>query len=104
MIITLCGSCKFKSEMMKLAEKLTLEGNCVLTRLDLIRSCQDSYTAGVPEFEHLNKTRAAKCGFQVRKILFSRSKKVKSINKNFEYSFHCLYRSEKAPVAPEYSA
>ena len=30
-IITLCGSLKFKKEMMKVAEKMTLEGYCVLT-------------------------------------------------------------------------
>ena len=30
-IITLCGSIKFKDEFMKVQEKLTLEGNIVLT-------------------------------------------------------------------------
>lgn len=30
-IITLCGSLKFQKEMMIVAEKLALEGNCVLT-------------------------------------------------------------------------
>ena len=30
-IITLCGSLKFKHEMMIVAEKMALEGNCVLT-------------------------------------------------------------------------
>ncbi len=30
-IITLCGSLKFKKEMMIVAEKLALKGNCVLT-------------------------------------------------------------------------
>lgn len=30
-VITICGSLKFKKEMMIVAEKLTLEGNCVLT-------------------------------------------------------------------------
>ncbi len=44
-IITMCGSYKFKSEMTKLAEKLTLEGNCVFTPIDLTRSGQDTYTA-----------------------------------------------------------
>ena len=44
-IITMCGSHKFKSEMTKLAEELTLEGNCVLTPIDLTRSGQDAYTA-----------------------------------------------------------
>ena len=30
-IITLCGSLKFQKEMMKVAEKMALKGNCVLT-------------------------------------------------------------------------
>ena len=30
-IITLCGSLKFQKEMMEIAEKLDLEGNCILT-------------------------------------------------------------------------
>jgi len=44
-IITLCGSYRFKSEMTKVAEELTLKGNCVLTPIDLTRSGQDAYTA-----------------------------------------------------------
>ena len=30
-IITLCGSLKFQKEMMVVAEKMALEGNCILT-------------------------------------------------------------------------
>lgn len=30
-VITLCGSLKFKKEMMEIAEKMGLEGNCILT-------------------------------------------------------------------------
>lgn len=30
-IITLCGSLRFQKEMMIMAEKMALEGNCVLT-------------------------------------------------------------------------
>ena len=30
-IITLCGSLKFQKEMMEIAEKIALEGNCILT-------------------------------------------------------------------------
>lgn len=30
-IITICGSLKFQKEMMEIAQKLALEGNCVLT-------------------------------------------------------------------------
>ena len=30
-VITLCGSLKFQKEMMVIAEKMSLEGNCILT-------------------------------------------------------------------------
>lgn len=30
-IITLCGSMKFQKEMMIVAQKMALEGNCILT-------------------------------------------------------------------------
>lgn len=30
-IITLCGSLKFRKEMMEIAEEMALDGNCVLT-------------------------------------------------------------------------
>lgn len=30
-VVTICGSLKFQKEMMIIAEKLALEGNCVLT-------------------------------------------------------------------------
>ena len=30
-IITLCGSLKFQNEMMIVAQKMALEGNCILT-------------------------------------------------------------------------
>lgn len=30
-VITLCGSLKFQKEMMKMAEKMSLEGYCILT-------------------------------------------------------------------------
>lgn len=44
-VITLCGSYKFKNEMAKVAEELTLQGICVLTPIDLTRSRKDVYTA-----------------------------------------------------------
>ena len=30
-VVTLCGSFKFKDDMMKLAEEMTLNGDCILT-------------------------------------------------------------------------
>ncbi len=42
-IITLCGSYRFKKEMAKLAERLTLGGNCVLAPIELGRE-KEAYT------------------------------------------------------------
>ena len=36
-VITICGSYRFKKEMIDIAEKLTLEGNCVLMPNELSR-------------------------------------------------------------------
>lgn len=35
-IITICGSMKFQKEMMIIAEKMALEGNCILTPVYLV--------------------------------------------------------------------
>ena len=43
-IITVCGSLRFRDEIMKVAEKMELEGNCVLTPIFQINSSKDSYT------------------------------------------------------------
>lgn len=43
-IITICGSYKFKKEMIKIAEKMTLKGNCMLMPNDLTKTNKDSYT------------------------------------------------------------
>ena len=43
-VITICGSYKFKKEMVLAAEKLTLEGNCVLMPNELSRNSKDDYT------------------------------------------------------------
>lgn len=43
-VITICGSYKYKKEMIEIAEKLTLEGNCVLMPNELSRPTKESYT------------------------------------------------------------
>lgn len=43
-IITICGSYKFKKEMVEISEKMTLRGNCVLTPIELTKSDKDAYT------------------------------------------------------------
>lgn len=42
-VITICGSYKFQKEMKEIAEKLELEGNCVLTPIDLTKD-KENYT------------------------------------------------------------
>lgn len=40
-ITTLCGSLKFQKEMMIIAEKMALEGNCILTPVyPIIENCE----------------------------------------------------------------
>ena len=40
-IITLCGSLKFQKEMMSMAEKMALEGNCILTPVyPILENCE----------------------------------------------------------------
>ncbi|MBQ4522412.1 MAG: hypothetical protein IJA10_05595 [Lachnospiraceae bacterium] len=40
-IITLCGSLKFQKEMMMVAEKMALKGNCILTPVyPIIENCE----------------------------------------------------------------
>lgn len=43
-VITVCGSYRFKKEMIDIAEKLTLEGNCVLMPNELSRSSKNDYS------------------------------------------------------------
>ena len=43
-IITVCGSYKFKDEMIQITEKMTLMGNCMLTPNELTRHGKDAYT------------------------------------------------------------
>lgn len=43
-IITVCGSYKFKKEMMEITEKMALKGNCMITPIDLTKHDKDAYT------------------------------------------------------------
>lgn len=43
-IITVCGSYKFKKEMMEITEKLALKGNCMITPIELTKQSKDAYT------------------------------------------------------------
>lgn len=43
-VITVCGSYKFKKEMIEITEKMTLKGNCMLTPNELAKSDKNAYT------------------------------------------------------------
>lgn len=43
-VITVCGSLKFKDEMMKIAEEMELKGNCVLTVIYPTNPDKDAYS------------------------------------------------------------
>ena len=49
-VITICGSLKFKNEMMKVAEQLSLGGNCVITP---VYPTEDNYTRTAEQIENL---------------------------------------------------
>ena len=44
-IITICGSLKFEADIKKWAEKLTLEGNCVLSIIYPVTAGVETYTS-----------------------------------------------------------
>lgn len=43
-IITVCSSLRFKDEMMKIAEKIELQGNCVIAPIYPTNPDKDAYT------------------------------------------------------------
>ena len=49
-VITLCGSLKFKKQMMEVAEKLALEGNCIITP---VYPTKEDYTRTDEQMENL---------------------------------------------------
>lgn len=94
-IITVCGSMKFINEMMDIAEKLELEGNCLLMPLfNSNRSNKDSYTeeeGKILDQMHKEKIKLADAIIVVNKdnyIGSSTSKEIefaKSLNKEILY-------------------
>lgn len=56
-IITLCGSLKFKEKMMEVAEKLALEGNCVITP---VYPTKDNFTRTDEQIESLKNAHLKK--------------------------------------------
>ena len=43
-IITVCGSYKFKKEMVEITETMALRGNCMLTPIELTKHGKEAYT------------------------------------------------------------
>lgn len=43
-IITVCGSYKFKNEMVEVTEKMALKGNCMITPIELTKPNKEVYT------------------------------------------------------------
>lgn len=43
-IITVCGSLRFKDEIMEISERMELEGNCVITPIYPTNPDKDAYT------------------------------------------------------------
>lgn len=43
-IITICGSMRFKQEMIEISEKMELQGNCMLMPIYSTKSDKDAYT------------------------------------------------------------
>ena len=43
-IITVCGSLRFKKEMIEISERMELQGNCMLTPIYPTQSDKDAYT------------------------------------------------------------
>ena len=75
-IITLCGSLKFKKEMMIIAEKMALEGNCIITP---VYPTLDNYERTEEQLEKLKKA-------HFKKIELSDSILVVNVNGYIGYS------------------
>ena len=43
-VITVCGSLRFKKEMIEISEKMELQGNCMLTPIYPTKDDKDAYT------------------------------------------------------------
>ena len=54
-IITICGSFKFKKEMMKISEELELMGNCVLTPIYPTKEMNDYKKEEILTFNKMHK-------------------------------------------------
>lgn len=43
-VITVCGSYKYEKEMKEITEEMALQGNCMITPIELTKSNKEAYT------------------------------------------------------------
>ena len=98
-IITVCGSYRFKKEMVEITEKLALQGNCMITPIELSKTNKEAYTeADVKMLEKMHKEKIkisdAILVVNVNDYIGSSTQKeieyAKSLNKEVLYYTDCL--------------
>lgn len=98
-IITVCGSYRFKKEMVEITEKLALQGNCMITPIELSKTNKEAYTeADVKMLEEMHKEKIkisdAILVVNVNDYIGSSTQKeieyAKSLNKEVLYYTDCL--------------
>jgi len=92
-IITICGSLKFEEEMKYYAEKLALEGNCVLP-VTYPTKGKEEYTREETELlgkEHLEKINLSDAIFVVNKNGYIGESVKKEINHAKEHNKEIIY-------------
>ena len=98
-IITVCGSYRFKKEMVEITEKLALQGNSMITPIELSKTNKEAYTeADVKMLEKMHKEKIkisdAILVVNVNDYIGSSTQKeieyAKSLNKEVLYYTDCL--------------
>lgn len=83
-IITLCGSLKFKKEMMIVAEKMALKGNCVLTP---VYSVLENYERTDEQLKKLKEAHFKRIELSDAILVINKDKYIgKSTNLEIEYA------------------
>ncbi len=83
-IITLCGSLKFKKEMMIVAEKMALKGNCILTP---VYSVLENYERTDEQLKQLKEAHFKRIELSDAILVINKDKYIgKSTNLEIEYA------------------
>lgn len=84
-IITICGSLKFKKEMMEIAQEMELKGNCMLTPIYPTNDNKDSFTKD--EAETLSKMHREKIRLSDSILVLNKDNYIgESTKKEIEYA------------------